>query len=177
MTGTGNGQDQERAFRSVAGRFATGVAVATAVGPDGPVGMTVNSFTTVSLSPRMLLVCLRRDCRLLGAVRRTGRFAVTVLGDDQREEAAWFASRGRPAGADGFAGVAYDDERATGCPRLTDGVAYFGCEAVSADPAGDHAVLMGAVRSAGLLRPTPPLLFVDGDYAKVAAPREAQVAR
>ncbi|RQX29539.1 hypothetical protein DLJ57_22010, partial [Micromonospora chalcea] len=108
MTGTGDGHEQEGAFRSVAGRFATGVAVATAVGPDGPVGMTVNSFTTVSLSPRMLLVCLRRDCRLLGAVRRTGRFAVTVLADDQRAEAAWFASRGRPSGADGFTGARAD---------------------------------------------------------------------
>ncbi len=177
MTPTGNADEQERAFRSVAGRFATGVAVATAVGPDGPLGMTVNSFTTVSLSPRMLLVCLRRDCRLLGAVRRTGRFAVTVLADDQHGDAAWFASRGRPTGAAGFAGVAYDAERETGCPRLTDGVAFFGCEAVSAEPAGDHAVLMGTVRSAGLLRSTPPLLFLDGHYARVADLREAGVAR
>ncbi|MDG4800359.1 flavin reductase family protein [Micromonospora sp. WMMD980] len=177
MTGISNAYEQERAFRSVAGRFATGVAVATALGPDGPLGMTVNSFTTVSLSPRMLLVCLRRDCRLLDAVRRDGRFAVTVLADDQRDDAAWFASRGRPTGAEGFAGVAYDAETETGCPRLTDGVAYFGCEAVSAEPAGDHAVLMGTVRAAGLLRSTPPLLFVDGHYAQVADLREPEVAR
>ncbi|GIJ80009.1 flavin oxidoreductase [Micromonospora phaseoli] len=161
----------------MAGRFATGVAVATARGHDGPVGMTVNSFTTVSLAPRMLLVCLKRDCRLLGAVQQTSRFAITVLADDQCDEAAWFASRGRPAGVAGFADIPHDAEHDTGCPLLTEGVAYFGCEAVRAEPAGDHTVLMGAVRSSGLLRPKPPLLFVDGHYAQVAGLREAQVTR
>ncbi|MFI7026187.1 flavin reductase family protein [Micromonospora sp. NPDC049900] len=168
MTDVSRRVDTDRGFRSVAGRFATGVAVATARGSDGPVGMTVNSFTTVSLDPRMLLICLKHDCRLLHAVRRTGRFAITVLADDQRAEAAWFASHGRPAGTEGFADVPTGPERATGCPLLTDGVAYFGCEAVRTDPAGDHMVLMGVVRSSGLLRPKPPLLFVDGHYARVA---------
>jgi flavin reductase len=161
--------DAGRHFRSVAGRFATGVAVVTACRDDGPVGMTVNSFTTVSLDPRLLLVCLKRDCRLLGAVEGNGRFAVTVLADDQRDAAAWFAAAGRPTGPAGFVGFAVDPERETGCPLLTDGVAYFGCDAVRTDPAGDHMVLLGEVRSSGLLRAKPPLLFVDGHYAEVAA--------
>ncbi|GGM47097.1 flavin reductase family protein [Dactylosporangium sucinum] len=154
-----------RRFRSIAGRFATGVAVVTSCGDGGPIGMTVNSFTTVSLDPQLLLVCLKRDCRLLGAVDRSGCFAVTVLAADQRHCAAWFADPRRPSGPAEFAGMPVRPDGETGCPLLTGGVAYFGCGTERVVEAGDHLVLIGAVRTAGLLRREPPLLFVDGHYA------------
>jgi 3-hydroxy-9,10-secoandrosta-1,3,5(10)-triene-9,17-dione monooxygenase reductase component len=166
MTGTLTDVDESRRFRSIAGRFATGVAVVTSCADGTPVGMTVNSFTTVSLDPRLLLVCLRRDCRLLGAVARSNCFAVTVLAADQQECAAWFANSARPNGAAEFEGIpAYRD---AGCPVLSDGVAYFGCATERIVEAGDHLVLIGEVHSSGLLRDEPPLLFVDGHYAALA---------
>lgn len=158
-----------RRFRSIAGKFATGVAVATSHADGQPVGMTVNSFTTVSLEPRLLLVCLKRECRLLDAVCRSGRFAVTVLAADQRDCAAWFANPHRPHGSEEFAGIPRQSDPGSACSFLTGGVAYFGCTADQIHPAGDHMVLIGEVRSSGLLRAEPPLLFVDGHYADMAA--------
>lgn len=157
-----------RWFRSVAGRFATGVTVAATAADGVPVGMTVNSFTTVSLEPTLLLVCLHHRSRLLAAVRRSEVFALTVLGADQRQCAQWFANPARPAGWAGFAGIPCHLDPVTGCPLLDDGVAYFGCTVEQHHSAGDHEVLIGAVRSWGLLRPGPPLLFADGAYAELA---------
>lgn len=160
--------DPGPAFRSVAGRFATGVAVATTQLNGVPIGMTVNAFTTVSLDPTLLLICLNHQSRLLSAVRQSQRFAVTVLAADQRGCASWFAKRGRPTGEAAFADVRHHADPTTGCPLISDGVAYFGCVLNQAHPAGDHAVLIGEVQASGLLRPEPPLLFVDGGYAEMA---------
>lgn len=161
--------DTLRGFRNVAGRFATGVAVATTRVDGTPVGMTVNSFTTVSLEPTLVLVCIDRRARLLSAIARSAVFALMVLAADQQGQARWFATRGRPTGFAEFAGARYHLDARTGCPLLSDGIAYFGCALYGQHPAGDHDVLIGAVQSYGLLRDAPPLLFVDGHYAEVTA--------
>ncbi len=152
-------------FRSVAGRFPTGVAVATSRVDGQPIGMTVNSFTTVSLDPTLLLLCLSRRSRLTSAIRRAGVFAVTVLAADQVDCARRFALPSRPIGLAAFTGIPTCDDPATGCTLLRDGVAYFSCVAHRRYPGGDHTIVLGEVRSYGLLRPSPPLLFVDGHYA------------
>src|SRR4051794_39043375 len=112
-----------RRFRRVAGRFATGVVVVTSAADDVPVGMTVNSFTTVSLDPALLLVCVRRDSRLLASIERSAVLAATVLAADQRWQAQWFANRARPTGAAAFVGVPTMPGPATGCLVLADGAA------------------------------------------------------
>ena len=152
----------------MAGRFATGVAIATTCVDDVPVGMTVNSFATVSLDPLLLLVCLCERSRLMAAIDRSGRFAVTVLAADQRGCARWFASESRPSGPAAFADISHYPDPETGCPLLSDGVAYFGCAVHQRHTGGDHVVVVGEVRSWGLLSPRPPLLFVDGRYGVVA---------
>ena len=157
------------AFRSVSARFATGVAVATSHADGLPIGMTINAFTTVSLRPALLLVCLNRASRLIVAIRRSGVFAVTVLAADQRDCAQWFANRDRPSGPQCFAGVPTHTDPVAGCPVLTDGVAYFGCASDRWYPRGDHIVLLGEVKSFGMLRGAPPLLFLDGQYSAASA--------
>lgn len=153
------------AFRSVSARFPTGVAVATSHTDGLPVGMTINAFTTVSLHPALLLICLNQRSRLIAAIRRSSVFAVTVLAADQRGCAQWFANGNRPTGPSCFADVPSRLDPATGCPLLTDGVAYFGCTAERRYANGDHTILLGEVRSLGMLRDGPPLLFVDGRYS------------
>jgi 3-hydroxy-9,10-secoandrosta-1,3,5(10)-triene-9,17-dione monooxygenase reductase component len=157
------------AFRSVSARFATGVAVATSHADGLPIGMTVNAFTTVSLHPALLLVCLNSDSRLIATIRRSGVFAVTVLAACQRDCAQWFANGSRPTGPECFADVPTRADAATGCPLLTEGVAYFGCVADRHYPRGDHVVLLGEVKSFGMLRCGPPLLFLDGRYSAASA--------
>lgn len=156
--------DAARRFRRVAARFATGVAVVTSVADDVPVGTTVNALTTVSLEPTLLLVCLRYGSRLLSSVEQSGAFAATVLAVDQQRQAQWFANRARPTGAVAFAGLPVKPAPVTGCPLLTDGVAYFDCRVHAVYPGGDHAVVLGEVAACGELRQREPLVFVEGGY-------------
>jgi flavin reductase len=154
-------------LRETAARFATGVSVVTTEVDHVPMGMTVNAFTMVSLEPQLLLVCLHRRSRLAPAIRTSGVFAVTILAADQDCVASWFASPGRPVGDICFAGIPTHGDRATGCPVLSEGVAYFGCAVDREEPAGDHVVVIGEIVSFGLLRPAPLLLFADGCYSEL----------
>jgi 3-hydroxy-9,10-secoandrosta-1,3,5(10)-triene-9,17-dione monooxygenase reductase component len=156
-----------RRFRRVAARFATGVAVVTSVADDLPVGMTVNAFATVSLDPTLLLVCLRHGSRLLSSIERSATFAVTLLAEDQRRQARWFANRTRPTGAAAFAGFPVLPGPVTGCLVLGDGVAYFDCLVRSVYPGGDHAVVLGEVVACAELWPRPPLVFYGSDFVAV----------
>jgi flavin reductase (DIM6/NTAB) family NADH-FMN oxidoreductase RutF len=156
-----------RRFRRVAANFATGVAVVTSVADDVPVGMTVNSFATVSLEPTLVLVCLRHGSRLLSSIEHSGVFAATVLAAQQQRQAQWFANPARPTGAAAFAGIATRHAPTTGCLLLSEGLAYFDCRVRDRLPAGDHAVVLGEVAAYNELWPREPLLFVDGSYVAV----------
>ena len=83
----------ERAYRDVIGHFASGVAVVTCNGPDGPAGLTTNALASLSLDPLLLLVCFDNTSRTLPVVRAAGRFAVNVLRVGQEELARLFASK------------------------------------------------------------------------------------
>lgn len=165
------------ALRETAARFATGVTVVTTEVDHVRMGMTANAFTMVSLEPMLLLVCLHRHCRLVPAVRKSGVFAVTILAADQGCYARWFASSSRPVGDICFAGISTHADHATGCPVLSEGVAYFGCAVHRAQPAGDHVIVIGEIASYGLLRPAPLLLFADGCYSELGGGVEEPQAR
>ncbi|GLW34338.1 flavin reductase family protein [Actinoplanes regularis] len=164
-------QDQGIDFRRAAGAFATGVGVISSVLDDIPVAMTVNSFTTVSLTPTLVLTCLKDRCRLLTQVRQSGIFAVTVLAADQEGVARWFADARRPSGAAAFAGVRVHRGPATGCLVLSEGTAYFDCRVQDILDRGDHAVVIGEAVTFGTLQAGKgPLLFLNGSYRSIAAP-------
>ncbi|WP_327709280.1 flavin reductase family protein [Streptomyces sp. NBC_00464] len=156
------------AVRRVCGHFATGVAVVTAATDDGWTGATVNSFTSVSLEPPLVLFCLRRDSRLLHTVRARGRFAINVLAAAQSTTALRFAARGQPSfdGLDCLVGT-------TGAPVLRDSVAYLECTLADEHPGGDHRIVVGAVTALGLLGSgtgavhDDPLTFYRGRLARL----------
>jgi len=162
-------EERCRRFRSVASRFATGVTVTTTHDGDQHLGLTVNSFTTVSLDPTMLLVCLAGGSQVAAAAERSGVFAVTVLADDQGDTAQWFADRRRYARPDQFDDLPHQDEPRTGCRVLTDGLAWFACRTEQITDAGDHVILLGRVGSSGVLRDAAPLVFFDGHLGGVPA--------
>lgn len=149
-----------RQYRRILGRFATGVAVVTTTGlGDLPVGLTVNSFTSVSLDPPLILWCLRRESSTAPDFLRSTHFAVNVLGDSQRAIAEQFATS---TGAQRFAGVDWRPGPA-GVPVLTGTVATLLCRRARSVPAGDHVVLFGEVTGAES-GPGAPLGFVDGSF-------------
>ena len=131
---------EARELRDALGRFATGVAMVTAA-PEGElIGLVVNSLTSVSLEPPLILFCPSRSSITWSRMRRAGRFAVNVLGRDSEA----FVDRAAAPGADRFAGVAWTPGRG-GAPLLTDALASLECEIVEEHPGGDHWIVVGRV--------------------------------
>lgn len=148
-----------RYFREVMGEFATGVVVVTAMASDGPVGMTCQTFSSVSLDPPLVSFIPARTSRSWPLMREAGHFCVNVLAAGQDELATTFASKG----ADKFAGV---DWRAseTGAPVLVGTLAYVDCTIEAVHPAGDHDIVIGRVRALSTCSDGEPLLYHRGRF-------------
>jgi flavin reductase (DIM6/NTAB) family NADH-FMN oxidoreductase RutF len=131
-------------FRAVMGHFATGVTIVTATSADGPVGMTANAVTALSLEPLLLLVAFDDGSRTLPVVRETGRFGVNVLTAESEDLARLFASK--TAEHEKFAGVPHTVHE--GIPVLEGALAWIGCRLERLMPTGDHTIGIGAVESA-----------------------------
>ena len=144
-------------FRAVCGLFVTGVTVVTTTARSQAVGITVNSFASVSLDPPLVLFCVHRDSRLRPALEEAGSFVVNILTAEQEPVGRAFADRT----ADRFQDV---PARAapTGAPILTDALAYVHCRVEREIPAGDHVVILGEVLDLGVLRGGDPLTFYAG---------------
>lgn len=159
-----------RAFRDALGAFPTGVTVVTGLQPDGSaVGLTANSFTSVSMDPPLVLVCVAREAASRAALTEGPGFAVSVLAADQQALAMQFARRG----ADKFAGVRARRE-ATGAPVLEGAAAWFDCTPHSVADGGDHVVLFGRVAAFGRAE-RPALGWRRGRFVDVGAVRLAAV--
>src|SRR5438874_190454 len=157
---------EARSFRDALGRFATGVAFVTAA-PDGePAGLIVNSLSSVSLEPPLISFCPSRSSLTWSRMRRTGRFAVNILGQQHKP----FATRATPASADRFAGIdrQFGD---TGVPLLTDALASFECAIVAEHPTGDHWIVVGQVNNLHVSPVSDPLIFFAGAFG---APRQQE---
>ncbi|HEY3069210.1 MAG TPA: flavin reductase family protein [Gaiellaceae bacterium] len=129
------------AFRGCVGEFATGVTVVTAEYEGLPAGMTLNSFTSVSLEPLLVLVSLGSGSRTLHATSASGRFAVSILSRGQRDVALDFSEAGAPFPA---GHVARDRE---GFLPVSGAAAVLRCHVERIEPAGDHALVIGEVVS------------------------------
>jgi 3-hydroxy-9,10-secoandrosta-1,3,5(10)-triene-9,17-dione monooxygenase reductase component len=145
------------------GHFATGVTVVTAVGPNGPTGMTANAVASLSLEPLLLLVCFDRDARTLPVVEASGRFGVNLLTTGQEDLARLFASKANEA--EKFAGVPHFFH--DGIPVLEGVLAWVGCDLRELVPGGDHTIGIGAVTSAET-GSGDPLLWYRGEYGTLA---------
>lgn len=152
------------AFRAVLGRYATGVTIVTTRGADRRLsGLTVNSFTSVSLEPPLVLFCLDRAAGSGPAFAASDCFAVNILAGDQATVSARFADPVAPRFVDDGTTV-----WETGAPILNDALAALDCRVHARHDGGDHVILVGRVLRAGVLRDEPPLVYWRGGYRGLA---------
>jgi flavin reductase (DIM6/NTAB) family NADH-FMN oxidoreductase RutF len=153
------------ALRGAFGTFLTGVTVITTRDEDGvPRGMTANSFTSVSLDPPLLLICVGKSATSFPAFAACPSFAVNILHHRQITLSAAFASKAK----DKFENVAHDTVH-TGAPILRDCLTWFDCSVHQRLEVGDHVVLIGRIQAFGT-SPAAPLGFCRGRYAEVKDP-------
>lgn len=149
-------------LRKAFGTFATGVTIVTTRDGSGkPRGMTANSFSSVSLDPPLVLVCVAKSALSSSAFESSLSFAVNVLHEGQKELSTLFASKS----PDKFKDLKFKTAH-TGSPVLADSLSWFDCSTYSRIDAGDHYVLIGQVHSFGT-RAAPPLGFFRGRYVRV----------
>jgi len=150
----------ERDLRDVLGTFATGVTVVTtSKAGRQPVGITVNSFTSVSLAPPLVLWCLGNDAVAYDDFADCRHFAVHVLGESQQRVSEIFAS----GNSDKFAGLAWDFGE-LGSPLLADCMSCLQCETETVYAGGDHVILLGRVKSIQSQADEGPLVYYGGAY-------------
>jgi flavin reductase (DIM6/NTAB) family NADH-FMN oxidoreductase RutF len=151
-------------FRTALRNFAAGVTVLTTRDKDGrPSGLTAIAFTSVSLDPPLVLVCVDHGATAHPAFRAHGRFAVNVLRREQEALSRRFAA----SGGDKFDGVPCH-AGTTGLPLLDDALATLECRVVEAHEAGDHTIFIGAVEAASV-GAGRPLVYFHGGYHGLAA--------
>ena len=155
-------------FRAALGGFATGVTVLTTRGEAHAYGMTANAFSSLSLDPPLILVCVKSGAEGSGHVDQNGVFAVNILAADQEALSRHFASKDRPRGRDAFRGIGHRTSL-TGSPVLDGVVGYLDCRLHERHTVGDHEILIGEVLA---LESTDrePLLFHRGGYRLLRAP-------
>jgi flavin reductase (DIM6/NTAB) family NADH-FMN oxidoreductase RutF len=161
--------DQAKALRTALGQFPTGVAIVTALDQNRqPVGMTINSFSSVSLTPALVSWCIDQRAASYATFTKAEHFAFTVLAADQADLALRFATRG----ADKFRGIEIDDGQS---PVIANACAWFRCESYRSIALGDHQMLVGKVTESGN-NDLQPLVFRGGQFQQLAA-AEALLAR
>lgn len=155
------------AFRQAIGSFATGVAVATCRVADRPCGITVNSLTSVSLDPPLVLFCLSNRTRVYPDFMAAGHFALNILAAGQEHLSRHFAG----AQAEAWTSIptlALPDTP----PLLTGCMAWLACRTTAIHPGGDHAIIIGEVTSLGCEPAAQPLLYFRKQYRHLPSGHE-----
>ena len=151
-------------FRRALAQFATGIAIVTGRDPEGrPFGLTVNSFTSVSLQPPLVLFCLAASSELNAPLGHTRVYGVSVLSEDQQDWSTRFAT----PGADRFSGVELVDGE-HGVPLVPGALVWLECRVSDIHPGGDHSIYVGEVLRLEA-RPGRPLLYHGSAYRHLAA--------
>jgi flavin reductase (DIM6/NTAB) family NADH-FMN oxidoreductase RutF len=151
-------------FRQALGHFATGVTIITASGGDGPVGLAVNSFTSVSLDPPLVAFCAAHSSSTWPHIHAAGHFCVNVMAEDQEDVCRLFATKG----ADRFGSVGWRKAE-TGAPILDGVLAWIDCEIDAEHDAGDHTIVVGRVIGLDTETERKPLVFFRGGYGRYDA--------
>jgi flavin reductase (DIM6/NTAB) family NADH-FMN oxidoreductase RutF len=156
---------EKHLFSRVMGSFASGVTVITVTSPDGsPKGFTASAVSSLSLEPRMLLVCVSVRSSSLRIIQEVGSFGVNILSTDQQEVAQQFAQ----PGDDRFKGLRWRPGSATGAPVIDGSLAYAECKLTDSCKGGDHVILIGEI-VAGDAHEAEPLLYFRGRYGTYEA--------
>jgi len=153
----------QREFRNALGAFATGVTIVTTMTEEGtPIGLTANSFSSVSLDPPMVLFCLDRRSYSFAHFQKSTHFAVNVLSAEQQEISNHFAK----ASEDKWNDVSYDF-CGVGCPSFANSLAIFECSTRDIHEAGDHIIIVGEVENFTHRTDGDPLLYYGGKYGRL----------
>jgi 3-hydroxy-9,10-secoandrosta-1,3,5(10)-triene-9,17-dione monooxygenase reductase component len=154
----------EHEFRTTMSRFASGLTVVAGLDQNGePAGLTCQSFSSLSIEPPLILVCLGKASRSWAQIEPTGRFGVSILAEEQQEVCA---TLGRPA-ADKVDVVPWRASR-NGSVYIEGALAVIDCEIGAIHEAGDHLVVIGEVVDLAVGEDGAPLLFYRGSYSKGA---------
>ncbi len=151
------GEIEVSEFKEAMAHFATGVSIVTTVHEGRPIGATVNSLTSLSLDPPLILICLNKQMFMPTAIWASEAFAVNVLSADQRAWGVRFATK-TSRFEDRFAGIAVDIA-VTGSPILPSCIAWLDCVLWTTYEGGDHWILVGAVKAAQTSNEKQPLLY------------------
>jgi flavin reductase (DIM6/NTAB) family NADH-FMN oxidoreductase RutF len=169
MGDTGTQAFTAKDFRTALGAFATGVTVITTQSADHPYGMTANAFSSLSLDPPLVLICVSSKAEGSQTIEKNGVFAVNVLGAEQEPLSRYFSSKDRPRGAEAFKEISHR-RGISGSPILEGAAAFLDCRVTARHPAGDHVILIGEVLALGIDSGVEPLLFHLGRYRRIEAP-------
>ena len=140
----------EASYRTVLGHFATGVTIITAMSDGQPIGVSANSFTSVSLDPPLVLFCASKESTTWPKIEAAGKFTVNILNEHQEDVCRVFATKGA--------------DRFNGSPILHDALAYIDCTIKDQYEGGDHLIVVGLVQELGVLGDEGPLIFYRGGY-------------
>jgi len=158
---------EARDFRAALSAFATGVTVITTGGTDACFGVTANAFSSVSLKPPLVLVCIKAESGGSREIGRSANFAVNILSGDQETLSRHFACPDRPRGPGAFRSIPHWIA-ASESPILEGVAAYLDCRLVTNHRAGDHVIFIGETTDFAVDPRVSPLLFHGGRYRRVA---------
>lgn len=157
------GAEELTEFRTVLGRFASGVTIVTSATASGPVGMTLQSFSALSLRPPLVMFAPAKSSRAWPLIHRSGHFTVNLLAADQEDLSTTFAV----SQADKFAGVDWAPSAQHGDPRLAGCVGWIDCAVHNVHAEGDHYIVVGRVLDLVEGEAAEPLLFYRSGYRKL----------
>ena len=154
-------------FRKALGHFATGVTVVTVERERGKIhGMTANSFTSVSLDPMLILVCVDQRAKMLPLLEKKKHFGISVLKQNQEAISEYFAEREHSFEAEQRLGIHFR-QTPGGAPVIEGTLLQMSCKAIVTHVAGDHTIFIGEVKDAEL-HEGEPLLYFRGEYRRIA---------
>lgn len=151
-------------FRHCLGRFATGITIVTTLDGKKPLGVTINSFTSLSLSPPMVLFCLDKGSSVYEIFRKNNDFAINILSEEQADLSKLYAA---PAAVD-WKNIDYITDT-NNCPLFPDSLAYLECSKETMHDGGDHSIFILKVNNLKELSNDKPLLYFKGKYNKIGS--------
>ncbi len=152
----------KRKLRDAMGSFATGVCVVTTADGVAPLGMTINSFSSVSLEPPLVLWSIQYTSDCFDAFNNAQKFAINILSEEQQQHSAIYSRR-----SEHQLDAAHYSLGRTGAPVLRDSLATFECRTWARYPGGDHLILVGEVLALTTRPSGRALLFHRGQYAQI----------
>jgi flavin reductase (DIM6/NTAB) family NADH-FMN oxidoreductase RutF len=166
-----NKQDKTRELRLALGSFPTGVTVVTCLDSNNkPLGFTANSFTSVSLDPQLISICIDKGSFNIDSFSKVRHFAVSVLSEEQQSISTTFATPNE----DRFKNINWESSN-TGSPIISGAVAWFDCNTEQVINAGDHLILIGKVVAFDS-SPKTPLMYLRGNYVNLGLEQKMLLA-